>query len=64
MSIKKEDGSPITGDKGNTVWDRGYGTDEFTLTEETKVYVYFYMSSNLTAMTKSYSMTPSLIRIK
>lgn len=64
ISIKKEDGSPITGDKGNTVWDKGYGSDEFTLTEETKVYVYFYMSSNLTAMTKSYSMTPSLIRIK
>lgn len=64
ISIKKEDGTAIAGDNGNTVWDRGYGTDEFTIIEETKVYVYFYMSANLTAMSKSYSMKPSLIRIK
>lgn len=64
ISIEKEDGSAFTGDQGNTVWDRGYGTNEFTITEETKVYVYFYMSANLTAMTKTYDMTPSLIRVK
>lgn len=64
LSIKNEQGNHIKDINGIDVWDRGYGGSEFTITEQTKIYIYFYISSNLTSMNQeSYNIKPSLIRL-
>lgn len=64
LSIKDKQGNHIKDINRLDVWDRGYGSSEFTITEETEIYVYFYISSNLTSMNQeSYDIKPSLIRI-
>lgn len=73
LSFKTENGETlntlgniITDDNKNEaprVWDRGQGGIEFTIKETTKVYVYFYLSSNITSMNSTYTVKPSLIRI-
>lgn len=61
LSVKTALGDNIASTSGaDHVWDRGKG-DTFTITYDTPVYVYFFVSKSLTN-TSAYSVKPSLIK--